>query len=243
MDDRPIFLLWLNTSSSSSKKSSRVLFKHMSMSLNHFTEVLSWFSGCGAHRGLTLGESPVGHISRKRIFHDHRYPRLRFAIISSFFTQKCRRLFLFVHDCRRQKELSYSFIHAHLNNLISRYRVSRCERKTRNCAFHACTNPNPALRTFITGGFVRRILPKIHEIPSGHGTKSTGRCTKATRANYEASFNNRLQRLNFLWMKEIRGEEAWTHAPRSHTTVRTDFSGPGSRKLSDQGTSHTAVNY
>jgi hypothetical protein len=161
MDDRPIFLLWLNTSSS--KRSSRVLFQHMSMPLNHFAEILSWFSGCGAHRGLTLGESPGSHISRKRKFRDCRYPRPRLAIISSFFTQKSRRLFLFVHDCRRQKELSYFFIHAHLNTLISRYRVSKCERKTRNFAYLACTNPNPARHTFITGGFVCRILPQIHD--------------------------------------------------------------------------------
>jgi hypothetical protein len=114
-------------------------------------------------RGLTLGESPGGHISRKRKFRDCRYPRPRLAIISSFFTQQSRRLFLFVHDCCRQKELSYSFIHAHLNNLIFRYRVSKCERKTRNCAYHVCTNPNPARRTFITGGFGRRILPQISD--------------------------------------------------------------------------------
>jgi hypothetical protein len=163
------------------------------MPLNHFAEILSWFSGCGAHHGLTLGESPVGHISRKRIFHDCRYHRPRLAVISSFFTQKIRRLFLFVHDCRRQKELSYSFIDAHLNNLISRYRVSRCERKTRNCACHACTNPNPARHTFIIGGFVRRILPKIHETPSGHRIKSIDRCIRAVYANCEVTPKDRLQ--------------------------------------------------
>jgi hypothetical protein len=154
--------------------------------VNHFAEVLSWFSGCGAHRGLTLGESPGCHIPRKRKFRDCRYPRPRFATSSSFLTQKSRRLFLLVHDCHRQKELSYSSIHAHLNNLISHYRVSRCERKTRNFACHACTNPNPARRTFITGSFVRKILSKVHKTLSGHGIKFTDRCIRVTHANYEA---------------------------------------------------------
>jgi hypothetical protein len=37
-------------------------------------------------RGLTLGESPGGHISRKRKFRNCRYYRLRLAMIPSFFT-------------------------------------------------------------------------------------------------------------------------------------------------------------